>query len=318
MANIVSYLSEGFLQEFIDTFPRDFFSDDFLPNTELYHFLDKHTEVILGGKEEDYSELVKTDGLTRNLIDRYFQGDDSVKFENWNIENFSCSSKCFKFGFLASKFSFLNSELNKLGYTTYQIKNHKNLKKVIGYEAIPVTNNTDILNRLQSWESLNEKLLPFNSILIVDNYLFTSPTQAISTIRMTQSLLSGFKGKIFLTFIYSSEKYHDNSTNQNLVHRWQDIKFLIENAQFESLVEVSVIKMHRQSTFHDRTIITNSQLIVSGNSFSNFFDSENTIIIKSPTILNVNSHACTFNKNEWHKIAEMMLRECKVNCVIFF
>lgn len=301
MANIESFLSKGFLQEFIETFPHDYFSDDFLPNIELYRFLNYHTDIVLGGEKIDYNELIQTDGLTRNLIDRYLQGDSSVKIENWNATSISENRKIFKFGFLSSLDNVFNSELNEIGFATYQLGIDKNPKKIINYEAILVTDDDSVTNRLESWESLNDKLLPFNSIIIVDNYLFSSLMQTNATFSMIKSLLLNRSSYIYLTFVYQDD---DNLG-------WSKIKDAIENEEFDSNIEISVLKIHKKSTFHDRIIITNSQLIVAGNSFNNFLDKNNNVILKSPTILNLNSHACTFNNNNWSEIAKSLLQTLK-------
>ncbi|MFN3380022.1 MAG: hypothetical protein ACK41O_11240, partial [Runella zeae] len=160
MANITSFLSEGFLKEFIETFPREFFADEFLTSVALYRFLDRHTDVELSGKKEDYIDLIQTDGLVRNLIDRYLQGDDSIKFKDWEKEELPLNAKPFTFFFLTSLNNTLKTQPNQKGLPNYQLKNTQILKQITGYEAISVTNNPNFSNRLNSWRDLKKKLLP--------------------------------------------------------------------------------------------------------------------------------------------------------------
>ena len=307
MVNIDSYLSEDFLQEFIKTFPRDFFSEDFLPNVELYRFLDRHTNIILGGEKEDYSELIRTDGLARNLIDRYLQGDTSVKIENWDETYLLANSKIFKFGFLGSGYDTLNSKLNKLGFATFQIGKDQNPKNIIGYEAITVTRKTNSSNRLISWENLRKtKILPFHSIVIIDNYLFASPWQTDATISMVEKLLSN-NNDVDIVFVYSHDKYNITDKNtkkkKQIIYSWDKIERKIKESSFGNFKKISVFKLLNTYDFHDRVIITNSQFIISGNSFSNFFNKEGNIKIASPTLVNINTHACSFGENDWCEVA---------------
>lgn len=307
MANITSFLSEGFLKEFIETFPRDFFADEFLASVALYRFLERHTDVTLGGNKEEYSNLIQSDGLVRNLIDRYLQGDDSVKFQDWERDTLPSNEKPFSFFFLMSSKSELSSQLSQRGLPNYPLTNAKLLKQITGYEAIPVTNNPNFSNRLNSWRDLKKKLLPFHSLVIVDNYLFANPWQTKSAISMVENLLPF--NPVDITFIYFEDSYKDKSIPK--IHTWNEIEKLLNNSKFDSLKNASVIKLNSRSSFHDRVIITNSQFITSGNSFNNYFDANGSVKLNSPTILNLNSHACIYNDTKWSEIASQMLETIK-------
>lgn len=310
MTNINSFLSEGFLKEFVETFPRDFFADEFLASVALYRFLERHTDLTLSGKKEDYAHLVKTDGLVRNTIDRYLQGDDSVKFQDWEKDALPSNAKLFSFFFLTSSKSELSFQLTQKGLPNYQLTNTQTLKQITGYEAITVTKNHDFSNRLGSWSHLKEKLLPFHSLVIVDNYLFANPWQSKATIDMVEAILE-MPNFAHITFIYFEDRYKDRG-KVNKTHTWKEIKTLLKDSQIlEHPEKISVVKLNSSSDFHDRVLITNSQFLTSGNSFNNFFYPDGTIKLNCPTILNLNSHACIYNDTKWSEIAVQMLKTLK-------
>jgi len=310
MATINSFLSEGFLKEFIEDFPRDFFSDEFPASIAIYRFLDKHTDVALSGEKGDYIDLIQTDGLVRNLIDRYLQGDDSVKFKDWEKEELPSNAKPFPFFFLTSLNNALKTQLNQKGLPSCQLKNTQTLKQITGYEAIPVTTNSNFSNRLSSWSDLKGKLLPFHSLVIVDNYLFVNPWQSKATISMIEKMLGIPTPPIHIAFIYFEDKYKDRKISKD--HKWDEIKKLLESSKILNQVEISVVKLNSSSDFHDRVFITNSQFVTSGNSFSNYFKPNGEIGLKSPTIVNLNSHICTYNDTKWSEIATQMLETLKM------
>ena len=338
MATISSFLSEGFLKEFIEDFPRDFFSDEFPASIAIYRFLDKHTDVALSGKKEDYVDLIQTDGLVRNLINRYLQGDDSVKFKDWEKE-LPPNAKPFPFFFLTSLNNTLKTHLNQEGLPSYQLKNTQTLKQITGYEAIPVTTNSNFSNRLSSWEDLKGKLLPFHSLVMVDNYLLSqankhaNPVQD-SIIPLLRSIMEGSglnEKKIYITLIcfhqYKKGKYEGKSDNdwekkekkkkEELIKKTitlsSDIKENLDcHFTNSNLFDYSVAILDDSSSFHDRIIITNGQFLTSGNSFGHYFNSKGKIKLKSPTILNLNSHACTYNDTKWSEIATQMLETLKM------
>ena len=309
MATINSFLSEGFLKEFIEDFPRDFFSDEFPASIALYRFLDKHTDVALSGKKEDYIDLIQTDGLVRNLIDRYLQGDDSVKFKDWEKEDLPSNAKPFPFFFLTSLNNTLKNQLDQKGLPSYQLKNTQTLKQITGYEAIPVTTNSNFSNRLSSWSDLKGKLLPFHSLVMVDNYLFANPWQSKATVSMIEKILGLPISLVHITFIYFEDRYQHNKISKN--HTWNEINELLESSRILKQVKISVVKLNSSADFHDRVFITNSQFITSGNSFSNYFRPNGEIKLKCPTILNLNSHACAYNDILWSEIAIQMLETLK-------
>jgi|GEM_PF-4000840 len=298
MANITSFLSEGFLKEFIETFPRDFFADEFLASVALYRFLERHTDVTLGGNKEEYSNLIQSDGLVRNLIDRYLQGDDSVKFQDWEKDTLPSNEKPFNFFFLTSSKSELSSKLSQRGLSNYQLTNTKTLNQITGYEAIPVTNNPSFSNRLNSWGDLKKKLLPFHSLVIVDNYLLTQPNNYTnpvidSVIPLFTELLSFEKSqetKIYLTLVCFHQYKRGKRNNGESHNDWNSretnrksecIKLIIDLADNiknyldrhfidSNIFEYSVVILDDSSAFHDRIIITNSQFLTSGNSFGHY------------------------------------------------
>lgn len=303
MTNINSFLSEGFLKEFVETFPRDFFADEFLASVALYRFLERHTDLTLFGNKEDYAHLVESHILVRNTIERYYQGDDSVKFHDWEKEASLLNQQSFSFFFLASLKNDLTNQLSQKGLPNYQLGNVKALKQITGYEAIPVSNNPDFSNRLNSWGDLKKKLLPFHSLVIVDNYLFANPWQSKATISMIEEILGIPTFPICITFIYFEDKLN--------YHTWNEIETLLKNSRILNQVKISVVKLKSKSNFHDRVIITNSQFITSGNSFSNYFGANGIAKLTSPTILNLNSHACIYNDTKWAEIASQMLEAIK-------
>ncbi len=92
----------------------------------------------------------------------------------------------------------------------------------------------------------------------------------------------------------------------------QEVKIQLDSHFMNSnLFEYSVAILDDSSSFHDRVIITNSQFLTSGNSFGHYFDSQKNIKLRSPTILNLNSHACIYNDTKWSEIASRMLETIK-------
>jgi hypothetical protein len=307
MATIKSFLSEGFLEEFHKKFPRDFFSDEFAASTALYHFLAKHDDVVLGGEKKDYADLVQSDGLGRILIDKYLQGDDTVVFDQWETKELPTRRKPFPFYFLSSQHNQLKKDkLDPEGLPSYQLSNPASLHQFIGYEAIPVTKESNYPNRLQSWKDLKGKLLPFNSVIIIDNYLLTNKLQSEVTVRMIEKLLRSNEVIRHITLVFSAIDSRKGWTIDKAVK-------IIEGSRIGK-GKLSIVRLNSTQLFHDRLFITNSQFMTSGSSFNTFESSFNTSSDKeedkkpdNPTILNLNSHACTYGGNKWSDIATQTL-----------
>ncbi len=141
----------------------------------------------------------------------------------------------------------------------------------------PVRKNSDQC-LFYGWEQLQDYLVPFSDIVIVDNYLFSDPSLIPSNLEKILIQLDtatpvsynltivSFDG---ITHVKEREKIYD------LIQSIKKEKHLKFNLQ--------LVFTTRKMKEHDRNIITNYLRIKSGDSF-NYFDSKGNIITKGTEI----------------------------------
>lgn len=120
-----------------------------------------------------------------------------------------------------------------------------------------------------SWKNiLHNRILPCNSITIVDNYILAHEERINENLK--NILIATLPEKLNVIFqinILTSLKNGDNDIS--IESRYSMIKKIIKNIRPNLEHEITIIKCN-QNLFHDRTILTNSTIITCGGGFDLF------------------------------------------------
>jgi hypothetical protein len=327
MTTINSYVSKGFFDEFIQNKPKRILSDEFKLWLNLYRFFDKClTNLRLGVSRENLAELYnKNDELIRSLVDDYYEGKPNIILENWDEDKEQVKEEIiqhpFQFFFTSSKEN-IDDTILKKGFPVYNSSNGlMSSSKFLNLEILPVSHN-EATNTLKNWRELTEKLLPFYTLTIVDNYLFKSRWQIENnTIPLIRSIAHRAKAKtsFHLTLVYCEEEKKEK-INGNFIsvldingkkiyqNNIDDIYTEIESELIDVFKDsngfkLSIVRLNESKDFHDRAIFTNSQFMTSGNSFSSYFKGFSGVNLLSPTILTIFPLIGETQKGIWGEIA---------------
>lgn len=134
----------------------------------------------------------------------------------------------------------------------------------------------DIFFDINKWEDLNNFTSPCTDIIIVDQYILSSPELYDSNLYKLISILASKSGdnKINIV-IFTLKDNYDKRTNIKFIPDWDEIYTKIRKCcggkSRPNVTFVTASKYMLQE--HDRTIFTNYKLFSSGDTF-NYFDSK--------------------------------------------
>lgn len=157
----------------------------------------------------------------------------------------------------------------------------------------------DIFDEINSWKDINKYTSPTSDILIIDNFLVHNEELIeYNLIELLKILCSHSKNqKISIVIVMERASSRNNEFYSQLVN---DIENKIGNV-VSSTPYVSIVAAHpKQLEEHDRSIITNYKMFVSGDSF-NYFDSCGKKITKG-RFLSVHSLLDVNTKNKADQI----------------
>jgi hypothetical protein len=134
-----------------------------------------------------------------------------------------------------------------------------------------------------SWGMLAERLLPFDSIIIADNYLFSN--NGSSVFDFFEAVFKNVnKDATYFILIQTSTKYGSPLYSLDAEHLREVLEEKLSKA--EAVLSKTGLKSFHvcivvNNRYHDRHIFTNTQILKSSNSFSTYFDSDSTLDISS-------------------------------------
>ncbi|GAB3691695.1 hypothetical protein GCM10027592_09920 [Spirosoma flavus] len=326
MANVCSYLSKYFLEEYINNRPDSTLINDYRNWLELYCFISKrhYSDLVISGSKELFTKLSQNplegiDPLIRILLNQYSEGQSNISFDEWdtniNYANLNTTRNNFDYYFLHSSNQVEETKIRRRGKPT-MCNNLQNLEKLMFYESIPVSRDTSV-SGLNDWNDLGRRIIPFHSVIIYDNYLFdidenngyTDNKQQIQEMINAITVNASTDCKVDITIIFYHCAYKNNRFDRVKISYINNILTQLNSTILQS--NFSAVIMDRPSRFHDRMIITNSQLITSGNSFSSYFDNAGALAIKSPTLLHFFSLISSQNNTVWADIAKNFVTSIK-------
>lgn len=323
MPRLSFYLSEKFLDEFLENRPRDILSVDYLAWIRLYQFLStSYSTITLHNDPAHFAKWITEDGLIRILVDKYLQGNSDILFDKWETK---AQLSAFAYYLLHSSKNELKNNLLQSGLPTLQNQDSICLERMTGYEAIPVHNGT--FGRMNSWSDLKNRLLPFHSMVVVDNYLLQNSSSIVNFLKNILTQNSPFSAVTNVVLIGSTREGPFNRNretqqtyDQRVSRALSDVKIIIQSIQRAISTHYKnnqpftchFIVLDDTGKFHDRLLFTNAQFLTSGNSFGNYFDNSGQVKMKSPTILNLYSYACTHSNTPWAEIGFEMLKTLRI------
>ena len=110
------------------------------------------------------------------------------------------------------------------------------------------------------------KILPTNSIIVCDNFLFKNKQHNIKELLKKLLLNSNYRNEIDITLICGQEYTYDE-----LKRHWDSIYDILQKDLKIKKFNLCVVKKLNKD-YHDRHIFTDYQVFESGNSFSMYFN----------------------------------------------
>ena len=322
MMTINSYVSKGFFDEFIHSKPQSMLSDDFKLWLNLYRFFNSRTTTLkLGESKQSLGKKGLDNELIYNLMNDYFGGKPNIIFENLDEDVVKLREEInrhsFQF-FFTSNTDNIDEMILKAGFPLYNSSHGLiSSSKLSNLKILPISKN-EKTNTLKNWEELTKKLLPFNTLTIVDNYLFSSEWAIKNnTIPLIKKIAESVQiDSCFLLSLvfYDLEKEkkdgkpvkdenNKDKEKRSIDDIYEEVRKELERIFKDSnKFKLSIIRLNKSSDFHDRAIFTNSQFMTSGNSFSQYFRGANVNLL-SPTILTIFPLIGEFQNGIWGEIA---------------
>lgn len=136
------------------------------------------------------------------------------------------------------------------------------------------------IRKMNSWNNLNPYMMPATDIIIVDQYCFSDETLYENNIfSLINVLCQKIKNSAINITILTLPSNFDRKSRQNFTPDWGNIKTVIKRkvksiTGFEPKVTFVLSNTLEE---HDRTIFTNYQYFVSGDTI-NYFNSKNELI----------------------------------------
>jgi len=147
------------------------------------------------------------------------------------------------------------------------------------------THNAD---DFKTWGEVSQRLLPFSSLIITDNYMFSNNGDNIY--RCLEAIFKnvGKEGKYYILLQTSTKAgsplygLEDDSLKKVLQEKLERITKTFADIGLKSF-EVTIVINNQ---YHDRHIFTNAQVLKSSNSFSTYFNTDATLDIGSTLSVN--------------------------------
>ena len=173
------------------------------------------------------------------------------------------------------------------------------------FDSLQYTKN--IFPKISSWEDLKEYVSPCTDIIIVDQFIFSSPELYQKNIySLIRALCSKVKNSHVNIVVFTLKSNYNKLTSTEFEPDWDTIYSKIRKcAEKYSSFNVTFVTASKQTLEeHDRTIFTNYKYFSSGDSY-NYFDS-NEAKITNGRYLHAHSHAYKDNESDAKKFIEDM------------
>ena len=173
------------------------------------------------------------------------------------------------------------------------------------FDSLQYTKN--IFPKISSWEDLKEYVSPCTDIIIVDQFIFSSPELYQKNIySLIRALCSKVKNSHVNIVVFTLKSNYNKLTSTEFEPDWDTIYSKIRKcAEKYSSFNVTFVTASKQTLEeHDRTIFTNYKYFSSGDSY-NYFDS-NEAKITNGRYLHAHSHAYKDNESDAKKFLEDM------------
>lgn len=138
------------------------------------------------------------------------------------------------------------------------------------------------IRRMTGWDNLEPFMMPTTDIIIVDQYCLSDDTiYEYNIYRLIETLCQKIKNTSVNIVIFTLPESHNRTNNTDFVPVWSDIRLAIKKkvkAVTGQDPKVTFV-LSRTLEEHDRTVFTNYQYFVSGDTI-NLFDSRWNVISK--------------------------------------
>jgi hypothetical protein len=137
----------------------------------------------------------------------------------------------------------------------------------------------EIFNSINNWDDLKKYTSPCSDIIIVDQYLFSSPdVYSCNIYKILQCLTENAKEeKVNIVFV-TLRRVHDKKTHKDFYPDWDKIySQLREKISKKHRPNITFVTTNDEKLDHDRTIFTNYKIFTSGDSYIYFDNAGNRI-----------------------------------------
>lgn len=223
--------------------------------------------------------------LIRFLLDKHLSSSNSNVIIRNNLNHIEVNKYPF------SKFN-LSTEINICTSKSYCLNNGNilnNWNDLRNLKPRTISPRFKDNYTLNGWSDLKSLVIPCNSVLICDNYLFsyTGSFENNFSKLIDAFLPNNKKGEFHLVIITSVFYGYDKTKKQNttkIEKIYKTILNILNEKGFEKAV-FTLVEATVEDT-HDRHIYTNYQVIKSGHSF-NYFNKESRVSLLQSTTLDI-------------------------------
>lgn len=137
----------------------------------------------------------------------------------------------------------------------------------------------EIFHSINNWDDLKKYTSPCSDIIIVDQYIFSSPeVYSCNIYKILQCLTENTKEeKVNIVFV-TLRRVHDKRTHKDFYPNWDKIySQLREKISKKHRPNITFVTTNDEQLDHDRTIFTNYKIFTSGDSFIYFDNAGNRI-----------------------------------------
>lgn len=139
----------------------------------------------------------------------------------------------------------------------------------------------DIFDNIHRWEDLRKYASPCSDIIIVDQYIFSSPElYEYNIFKLIQLLTENARGRMFNIVIITSRELYDKKTRRTFRPDFNAIyNHIKDNPNHHGFPKVTFVTVSGGKIEHDRTLFTNYKIFSSGDSYV-YFDSQGNKITR--------------------------------------
>lgn len=221
--------------------------------------------------------------LIRFLLDKYLSSNGNINLSN-NVNHIEINKPPFCKLNISSDNAICSSKTYCINRDNLILSNWEWIRKIKS-RNVASKFRSDFM--LTSWKDLNELVIPCNSLIVCDNYLFRYyRAQFDNFIKLISSFLPANKKIEFQLIIITSLLYKniDTGVEEKVDVVYDSIRNLLDRKGYGKS-KITLVKATVEDT-HDRHIFSNYQIIKSGHSF-NYFDSEENVNLRQPTTVDI-------------------------------